>query len=61
MTLLLTGLTMVAFAGVYAVLLAMIGNNLPALLRALQGDRPAAQGLGGRPATPAASRRFNRA
>ncbi|MBC7519782.1 MAG: hypothetical protein H7268_01615 [Sandarakinorhabdus sp.] len=57
MTLLLTVFTMIAFAGVYAVLLAMVGARFDALFEALFGRRVQ---VGGNAAF-AASRRFNRA
>ena len=57
MTLLLTAITMIAFAGVYAALLAMVGARADALFNALFGRRDQAGGN----ATFAASRRFSRA
>lgn len=57
MTLLLTAFTMIAFAGVYAVLLAMVGARSDALFNALFGRRVQAGGN----AAFAASRRFSRA
>jgi hypothetical protein len=50
MTMLLTAFTMLAFAGVYALLMAMLGERAGALLTALSG-RP-------RDVQPAASRRL---
>jgi hypothetical protein len=57
MTLLLTALTMIAFAGVYAALLAMVGARSDALFNALVGRRVQADGN----AALAASRRLSRA
>lgn len=48
MTMLLTAFTMIAFAAVYALLMAMLGERAGALMTALSG----------RPAQPAASRRL---
>ena len=57
MTLLLTALTMIAFASVYAVLLTMLGNSANALASALTRRPPQATGV----AALTASRRFSRA
>jgi hypothetical protein len=57
MTLLLTAFTMIAFAGVYAALLAMVGTRADAIFSALFGRRVQAGGN----AAFAASRRFSRA
>jgi hypothetical protein len=57
MTLLLTVFTMVAFAGVYAGVLTMLGNSADAITSALFGR--ARQTDGGK--ALAASRRFSRA
>jgi hypothetical protein len=59
MTLLLTAVIMVAFAGIYAVLLAMIGSRADALVTALVGRRLRVQSMGG--TEFAASRRLSRA
>nr|WP_310522683.1 hypothetical protein [Polymorphobacter sp.] len=59
MTLLLTALVMLAFAGVYAVLLAMLGSRTADLLAALLGRPARFQAAGG--TTVPASRRFSRA
>lgn len=59
MTLLLTALTMLAFAGIYALVLAMIGSRTAHLLAALTGRDAPTQTAGG--AGFAASRRFSRA
>jgi hypothetical protein len=59
MTLLLTTLVSVAFAGLYAVVIAMLGSRSGAIAAALFGRRGQSQ-AGGMPAL-AASRRFNRA
>ena len=59
MTLLLTAVIMVAFAGIYAVLLAMIGSRADALVTALVGRPPRVQSMGG--TEFAASRRLSRA
>jgi hypothetical protein len=56
MTLVLTAFIMIAFAGVYAALLAMVGNHAGKIGTALLGTPDQAGG-----ATPAASRRFSRA
>ena len=42
MTMLLTAFTMLAFAGVYALLMAMLGERADALLTALSGRPPVA-------------------
>jgi hypothetical protein len=57
MTLLLTTFIMIAFAAVYAGLLAMIGHRAEAIATALFGQRTQAGGGD----TLAASRRFSRA
>jgi hypothetical protein len=57
MTLVLTAFTMLAFAGIYAVLLAMVGNHAGKLGSALLGLK----GQAGGGTTLAASRRFSRA
>ena len=59
MTLLLTSFIMLAFAGVYALLLAMLGSRATDLGTALLGRPLRLQASGG--ATLAASRRFSRA
>lgn len=41
MTILMTGVTMLAFAGVYALIATMIGDHWPTLLAALAGGVPA--------------------
>jgi hypothetical protein len=56
MTLVLMALTLMAFAGIYAALLAMLGAHAGSLGSALSGVRPQAGGT-----TVAASRRFSRA
>lgn len=57
MTLLLTTFIMIAFAAVYAGLLAMIGHRADAIATALLGQRPQAGGS----SAFATSRRFSRA
>ena len=44
MTMLLTAFIMIAFAGIYAVLLAMLGNSASAIIAALTGRSPQAAG-----------------
>jgi hypothetical protein len=55
MTMLLTAFTMLAFAGVYALLMTMLGQRADALLTALTG-RPVAQRSVAHP--PVAARRL---
>ena len=57
MTMLLTGITMIAFAGIYAALFTMLGNSARLMATALTGRAP--QAAGG--AALADSRRFSRA
>jgi hypothetical protein len=57
MTLVLTAFIMMAFAAIYAVLLAMVGHHARALGTALFGTPDQPRGK----AAPAASRRFSRA
>lgn len=57
MTLVLAAFTMIAFAGIYAVLLAMVGNHAGKLGTALLG----LPGQAGGGTALAASRRFRRA
>lgn len=59
MTLLLTTFTMLAFAGIYALVLAMISSRTPHLLAALLGREVRIQAVGD--TGLAASRRFSRA
>jgi hypothetical protein len=54
MTMLLTLVTMLAFAGVYALIATMIGDHWPAITLALAGGRRAS-------VQPARSRAFSRA
>ncbi len=57
MTLLLTAFIMIAFAGVYALLLAMLGSRIGDIVVALAGPRRVYQAAGGNAGS--ASRRFS--